>query len=250
MIAELIKRLFARCGLRVSRVSNYEFFRFESLLYWRLSQISSFEFIQIGGCDGVRNDPIHHFLKQNQNEVRGVVLEPLPDLFEQLEQTYRTFAHVVPLNLAIHNEQREMTIHRVDPSKLKDAPEYAVGISSFDPNHHRRTNIPDEMMTEVVVPCRTLTEIYLEHHFQKLDLLQIDAEGYDAEIVLGINFETVNPAVIRFEHGVKSGTMTWHQLEDVIAHLHIHGYECILQDSDAIAWKRTLTLPPENSRSE
>ena len=38
------------------------------------------------------------------------------------------------------------------------------------------------------------------HHVKKIDLLQIDVEGYDYELLKSFNFERIKPQLIRYEH--------------------------------------------------
>lgn len=242
-LMDFAKRVARWCGYRVARVSNTQFFVFESLLNKRLEQVATFEFVQVGACDGRSFDPIHEFLKRHRNRVKGVVLEPLPDLFAELERSYRDFPAVLPRRLAVHNTQREMSLYRVNPARLSSLPEFARGIASFDPEHYRRSGIPADAIVPEQVPCSPLTEIIGEAGFSKLDLLQIDTEGYDAEILLHMDWHHVKPWIIRFEHGVSSGTLSPDRLNQVIDVLHEHGYELCYEDSDAIAWRRDIMLP-------
>ena len=46
---------------------------------------------------------------------------------------------------------------------------------------------------------RSLDELLIRHHIDDLDLLQIDAEGYDLEIIAMIDFNTTRPRFINYE---------------------------------------------------
>jgi hypothetical protein len=46
----------------------------------------------------------------------------------------------------------------------------------------------------------TLSSLLAKHAVQTVDLLQIDAEGYDYEILKTIDFREIKPKIIRFEH--------------------------------------------------
>jgi FkbM family methyltransferase len=240
------KRLLNRCGLVIRRTDNEQFFDFEALLWHRLHRANPFRFVQIGACDGVRFDPIHRFVVENHSRIRGLVVEPLPDLFAMLCQTYRPYPGITPVNCAIHNTAGTMTLHRVRPDRLGELPDWAVGITSFDPEHHRRLGIPDEAMTRVEVPCQTLTGLLAESGLNGLDLLQIDTEGYDAEIILGLDFSQIRPTVIRFEHGLGGGAISMATYRRVLDCLHGAGYEVIPIDSDAVAFQRSILEPPQN----
>lgn len=235
-----LKRLFEWCGLKIRRTDNEQFFDFEALLWHRMHRSKPFRFIQIGACDGKRFDPIHDFIKANSSTIEGVVVEPLPDLYAALCRTYAACQGIQPINCAIHNSATTMPLHRVRSSSLGTLPEWAIGISSFDRSHLHRLGIPDSAIEEVSVPCQTLAQLIEITGFSSVELLQIDTEGYDAEIILSIDFSSFCPTVIRFEHSRNSQGMpdkTYHQ---VIDHLHAGGYEVIPVESDAIAFQRSI----------
>lgn len=241
-VKNTLKALVRSCGYVIRRVDNTQFFDFDALLYDQLQRSGVFCFVQIGACDGVSFDPIYRFVARNHARVRGVVIEPLPDLFQLLQRNYRRYPEVVAVNCAVHNTETEMVLHRVDPARLKEAPDWARGIASFDPQHHRRSGIPTECMIAERVRCRPLSEILKSQQISRLDLLQIDTEGYDAEIVLGIDFREIVPQIIRFEHGLQSGTMAGPAFQRVVEKLHDSGYELMIEASDAIAYRRDLIV--------
>ncbi len=246
-----LKACLRRCGLTVRRTDNEQFFDFEALLWHRLHRSNPFRFVQIGACDGVRFDPIHRFIVANHTRVRGVVVEPLPDLFESLCRTYAPYPGITPVNCAIHNSASSMTLYRVRPDQQSSLPEWAVGVASFDREHHVRLGIPESSITPVEVPCKTVTQLLAEAGLDSLDLLQIDTEGYDAEIILGLDPSRLRPTVIRFEHSLQSGGMSPATYRRVIDWLHAAGYEVIPVDSDAVAFQRSILEPsstPQGTR--
>lgn len=238
-----LKAFVRSCGYTIRRVDNTQFFDFDALLYFQLQRHGELCFVQIGSCDGVSFDPIRGFVERNQSRIRGVVIEPLPDLFQQLQANYRRFPRIVPVNCAVHNSEREMTLHRVDPQRLADVPDWACGIASFDPLHHQRLGIPADCMTTERVPCRTLPAILREHPLPRIDLLQIDTEGYDSEILFGLDFLEICPSIIRFEHGLHNGSTSQAVFQEVVECLHGAGYEVILVECDAVAFQRNIALP-------
>lgn len=248
-VKNVLKTLVRSCGYTIRRVDNTQFFDFDALLSFQLQRVGEFCFVQIGACDGVSFDPIHQFVARNRKRVRGLVIEPLPDLFRQLRQNYRDFPGIVSINCAVHNTAREMLLYRVDPGRLADLPDWARGIASFDPQHHGRLGIPSDCMRTETVPCRTLAEILQAHPLPRLDLLQIDTEGYDAEILLGFDFQAMRPAIIRFEHGLHNGSTLPEVFQQVIDKLHAAGYEVILIECDAVAFQRNIAMasPPNPS---
>ena len=68
-------------------------------------------FLQIGGMDGKRFDPIYAFVKHYRWS--GVILEPLPDLFAALTQNYADAPQVTLLNAALMDFDGTREITRV-----------------------------------------------------------------------------------------------------------------------------------------
>ena len=241
-IKDLVKQLARTCGYKVAQVTNTQFFDFEALLHYQLEKSRPFRLVQIGACDGVSYDPIFQFIARYHRQIQGVVIEPLPDLFRQLQQTYRPFPQITPVNCAVHNTAPEMVLYRVDPEKLSQVPDWARGIASFDLMHHVRLGIPSECIINETVPCRPLSEILAAHQFSTLDLLQIDTEGYDAEILLGLDFKVIQPRIIRFEHGRTNHSITYERFLEVIDRLHAAGYEVLIDQCDAIAIHHSIAF--------
>lgn len=238
---KLLKNLARNCGYRIARLDNTQFFDFDALLYFQLARSSDFRFVQIGACDGMSFDPIYPFVTRNHGRLRGLVVEPLPDLFVQLQHNYRNHPRIVAVNCAIHNTEKEMTLHRVDPAQAEGLPEWVKGIASFSYQHHELTGIPANVIVGQKVTCMTLSDLMAAHQFSSLDLLQIDTEGYDSEIILGIDFRVLTPTIIRFEHGLHVGTMSSEAFECVAEKLHQNGYELVIEASDVIAFQRNIT---------
>lgn len=239
---QILKRLARSCGYRITQIDNIRFFDFEALLYFQLARSPEFRFIQIGACDGVSFDPIYPFVTRNHARIRGLVVEPLPDLFGQLQHNYRKFPSIVPVNCAIHNTEKEMILYRVDPARTDGLPEWSKGLASFNNQHHELTGIPRDVIVSERVACMSLPELMAAYQYPRLDLLQIDTEGYDAEIILGIDYRALAPTIIRFEHGLHVRTMTSETVERVADKLHQHGYELAIENSDAIAYQRNIVF--------
>jgi hypothetical protein len=71
-------------------------------------------------------------------------------------------------------------------------------------------------MIEETVPCRTLDEVLEEHGVRNVDVLVIDTEGYDAEILHGIDFRRFKPQISRFEHALPSAVMSRETFSKVV----------------------------------
>ena len=183
-------------------------------------------FVQIGANIGnVDGDPIFQFV--NQNLWKGLLIEPLPHVFEELK---RQLSHVDDLmfaNCAISNETGTKTLYY---------PEEQTVLASFDPNLVM-AHLPDKgtPLKEQEVRCDTLENILTEHGIDYLDVLVTDTEGHDAQILLGTDFSKITPHTILFEAKHLSN-------EDRAAaaqHLEKFGYLVIEMGANTLALKPT-----------
>lgn len=228
-----LNKLFNGFGYRIQRFDQLDLF--EPLLYRRLAKAPDFFFVQIGANDGVFADPLRNFV--TRNNVGGLVVEPLKDLFDRLVANYRDFPKVRPVNVAIHKTARTIQLHRVDPAKAAGLGDWTQGIASVHEHHHRLSQVPDSAMITEIVPACTLAELFERESVNKVDLLQVDTEGYDFEIIRMIDFQKVTPALIRFEHGLPSATMSVAEFKNCTELLMDNGYYILTEPYDAIAYR-------------
>ncbi|HMO34111.1 MAG TPA: FkbM family methyltransferase [Lacibacter sp.] len=213
--------------------SRSEFNPLEQLFYERLHP--DFFYIQIGANDGVSFDPIFRLI--SEEKVRGLALEPLPDIFEKLKVNYAGQPQVTLVNKALHNEEKAMTLYRVNQA-LKKYPDWTKGTASFNKAHHEKSGIDPADIVEEKVSCISWGELLKSYSVQHVDLLQIDTEGYDYHIIRMIDFEQLAPSIISFEHGLRDGVMTWQQFHEIEELLVRNNYNLIVLKHDAIAYKR------------
>lgn len=159
-----------------------------------------FFFIQVGAHDGVRFDDLYG--KVTAVNARGIVIEPLPRYFARLQMNYEDYPGIIPLNVAVHPTAAQITLHHISPAAAASGrlPPWAGGVGSASPSHHPPLGIPAEALTTTTVPCTTLRQVIAQHSVSRIDLLQIDTEGFDLEVLEMIPFDLVHPRLIKFEH--------------------------------------------------
>jgi FkbM family methyltransferase len=159
-----------------------------------------FFFIQVGAHDGVRFDDLYG--KVTAVNARGIVIEPLPRYFARLRMNYEDYPGVIPLNVALHPTAQLLTLHHVLPEAVTSGrlPSWAGGTGSANPTHHLPLGIPVDAMTTTTVPAASLRQIIEQHAVSRIDLLQIDTEGFDLDVLEMIPFDHVRPRLIKFEH--------------------------------------------------
>lgn len=166
-------------------------------------------FVQIGSHDGVTGDPIHNLIIENDNW-HGILVEPVPESYKKLVQTYKTAFNadqrLILENSAISEVQEIKNIYCLSPEcqgVMADIlPLTYDQLSSFDKNHLVKGlgNQVLPYIQAVAVSCLSLQDLLDKHKFKNLDLLHIDVEGFDYKILKQLSFEKYNPSVILYEH--------------------------------------------------
>jgi FkbM family methyltransferase len=232
-----LRRLIGAAGYRINRTQDCDALYF--LLETLLKKQQTVTVIQVGANDGVTSDPIHDFVVQHPTGVQGVVVEPVREYFERLERNYARFPAMKPMNVAIHRSERLMTMHR--PRPKPGLPRWMNGIASFDPTHSSMGSLPASDIITETVECLTFAELLKASQLPRVDLLQIDTEGYDAEIIRGIDFNETRPRILRFEHG-RLKTMPRPVFDEIRGLLHAAGYELMIEAFDCTAYQPSVVL--------
>jgi FkbM family methyltransferase len=231
MIKNWVKRAVNKAlwPLRLQILRPWDSNMLNSLFYKHYH--ADFFFIQVGANDGRRYDPIYELVTQHR--LAGLAIEPLPDVYAQLKNTYSKFPKVSTANFAIHRTDKEVTLYRVRADA--DVVDWAHGIASLDPSHHHLSQIRSDLIVAEKVPALSLKEVFERFGIQKLDFLQVDAEGYDAEIIRMLLETDVRPNIIQFEHGY--GNMSANTFFELLRLLMESGYLIAMQNDDCIAYR-------------
>jgi FkbM family methyltransferase len=211
-------------GYRLQRVS-----RFQVLLDATLRRTGTLSFVQVGAHDGIRFDELYFTVTRHR--CAGLVIEPLNDIFQKLKSNYEDYPEVIPVRVALHPREREATIYRVAPEHAGALPDWVTGIASFVPDHHRKLGIPSECVVAERVPCAPLMEVLEKHSMLSADLLQIDTEGFDAQIVRMIDFRRFAPSLLKLERKHLEAD----EERSVRALLKSQGYRLVNDGPDLIA---------------
>lgn len=200
-------------------------------------------FIQIGANDGQWGDNIYKFVRRDKWS--GILIEPQKEIFKRLLKTYNKRKNLFFENVAIDSKEGERNLFKISFCNSQ----WASGISSFIKNDVQKLidagYVERMAMAESItlpadrekwigvenVKVQTLRNIIDKYQVKKLDLIMIDAEGYDFEIIKTIPFENIKPGVIVYEHShfdedVKSES--WNYLKKI-------GYRIIPTEGNTIA---------------
>lgn len=195
-------------------------------------------FVQIGSADGVIGDPLHEFIKKQG--WRGILVESVGFLFSQLKENYRGREGLIFENVAISDEDGTREFFFMP--QTENPPEiWYHQLGTFFPDNIRKLsyaipNIASQIASEHV-RCMRIETLLQKHNVAKIDLIHIDAEGYDFEILRQVDLSRYRPAIIMFEHKHLSS-------EDLAAcdrYLESRGYWVKFRDySDTLAVPRIL----------
>ncbi|MBW4535793.1 MAG: FkbM family methyltransferase [Pleurocapsa minor HA4230-MV1] len=192
--------------------------------------------LQIGANDGKTGDPVHSII--TQDNWSGILVEPLPNLYNELCHTYSHLSKFKLENCAIAKEDGMVKLYRVRADE--SLPEYVKLLASFnrDVILKQKPLIPNiEQFIEVVeVPGISLTSLIKKHCIQHVNLLQIDTEGFDYEILQMAFQSNLLPDIINFEYT--------HLLPEVTREcgnlLALKGYSYLKVGRDIVAVQQSL----------
>jgi FkbM family methyltransferase len=189
-------------------------------------------YLQVGAFDGVAGDPIYHLIERH--ELRGILVEPQKDVFERLKANYIRFRGFHFVNAAIAERDGTSTLYRIKPEAR--GPEWLHQIASFDREilmrHAQMVPGLESMIETETVRSLTFATLFKETGISRVDMLQIDAEGLDAQILKQFDVGLRKPPIVRFEH--KHLSLAEH--EAAIGCLVDHGYRVAAFSTDTLAY--------------
>ena len=175
-------------------------FNLEYVIAHFLLSHDSITLVQVGANDGQTHDPLNSLLSLKR--FRGIMLEPQPEVFRRLQETYKNHPQLTLVNAAISEKDETRILYCV--SANAPGPVWTRGLASFDRNHLLKHDgfVPDiqRYIEEVSVECITFETLFRRVPIGQIDLLQIDTEGYDAEVLKLFNVGLRKPSIINFEH--------------------------------------------------
>lgn len=204
-----------------------------------LNQDSVF-IVQVGSNDGVNSDPLYNLIQKNKNW-EALFIEPVPYLFEKLRNNYKNQSRFIFENLAINDGSRQ-TFYSVNDSvknKIPDLPKWYDQLGSFKRGHITKhlDGILEPFIDETIVNGATLQSVLNRNGIEKIDLLHIDAEGYDWLVLSQLDLMKFTPKIILYEHKHLSIEEKNHSLE----FLKINNYSVYKLGSDFISIKSSTT---------
>lgn len=162
-------------------------------------------FVEVGANDGDQHDHLGPIL--DERAWRGIMVEPVPFVFDRLRANYGDRPSIRLENVAIADRDGHLPFYHLrqaeDPAAA-GLPRWYDGIGSFsrDAVLNHASLVPDleRRMTCVEVPCVTFDSLCSQCGVSQVDLLLIDTEGYDHEILRSIDWNLYRPRLVVYEH--------------------------------------------------
>lgn len=161
-------------------------------------------FVNIGANDGLSGDPLGEFVFKHK--WKGILVEPVPYVFERLKKTYKNMPNIILENVAISDVSGKKDFwHLKKTQKLNSGYDQ---LGSFDKkiilDNVKSLNLLDGEIIKSIVNSVTLSELLISHNISTVDVFSIDTEGYDYEIIKQIDFKKYKPRLILFEYAYLS----------------------------------------------
>ena len=155
--------------------------------------------IQVGSNIGNTNSDM--LFENIKDDLRYIMIEPVPHVFKQLQENYKSRSNVTCLNMAISN--KNATIDLFIPSEKNDYSKlvsWTSELASVNPEHIK-TFVPECIVEKITVPCKTLNQLIKDFQIKIIDTLITDTEGHDYDILMNLDLSlSCKPKNIVFEN--------------------------------------------------
>jgi FkbM family methyltransferase len=176
--------------------------------------------LQIGAYDGVTHDRMHPLLSQHPGW-QAVLVEPMPQAFEQLKHSYANRPNTRFVNAAVGDVEGEIDMHYI--GSTKNAPLFIDLTATTRPSTLEMFQEAGAAVETTKVRSTILPNLLKDMDLpaSQLDMLFIDAEGCDYTILKQLMAsETALPAFIVAEHDHMSDS----EYHETAAKLFDRGY--------------------------
>ncbi|MEM8873322.1 MAG: FkbM family methyltransferase [Planctomycetota bacterium] len=197
--------------------------------------------IQIGANDCAGYDPFVPLIRPGW---KSILVEPQPWAADRLDATYADNANIHVERSVIAAASGVAKLYHV--SGLDDGSSMLEGVASLSRDHVVRHVGDENRIATIEVLALTFADLKQKYGIEQLDILSIDAEGFDFEILKMIDFEADRPSVIFYEHR----NLAFEDAESAIELLADAGYHLARVGMDTVAVRTDrLTNPkPADSR--
>jgi FkbM family methyltransferase len=226
-----LQSVAGRFGYRIERIADLGHAQidvFDILISQLAASRPDFFFIQIGANDGVSDDPLRHYVVRHH--WRGLLVEPQPRAFAELTKNYSGETQLLFENAAISDSDGEVELFSAS-AEADPAMRLIVSMDRALVQRWVGYSVPLVIERVKAVSVETLLA---RHGVEHVDLLQIDAEGFDFEIIKMFDAVGKLPVLVQFEHLMLSNV----EREACFRFLSERGYRLSRADINTVAYRQ------------
>lgn len=152
-------------------------------------------FVEVGAFDGCHYSNVRR-LYERQGWT-GICIEPVGKNFKKLSQSYQN-TPIQCIQVAVGSAPGTADLNVATYPHL---PDWGSDVSSLDEGEMGRWQQYGAVWEKETVAVLTLTQILRDRQVRAIDLLSVDTEGYDLEVLKGLDFQIFKPRLIVIEYG-------------------------------------------------
>ena len=243
-IKYLIKKILSKYGFNRGKITTVKY----EILYLLLFglQSNNTKIIQIGANDG--NDLLNKFNNDYKDKILYLGIEPQQIPFNKLKKNYQGFENFNFIQGCVGKKGNNEFYYfnsKYEEYCKKNNLKLSDGVNSLVKDNLSRRLIkrnlnPDTYISKFNLEVFPLYDLIKNNNFdlnnyKDIDLLQVDAEGYDDEVIYNSKIDFFKPKYINFEYK----NLTKEKLENLIQFLNKNSYECLIyKHNDCLAARK------------
>jgi FkbM family methyltransferase len=197
----------------------------------------SLRLLQVGANDGEREDPVAQLIRLGI--VEAILVEPLPQMCEKLHHLHKDNPSVTVVQCAVGPSNGEMPFYYMEDTLGSDLSVY----SSLDRDYIEQQRVNEikigerESLVRQIeirsssVAVRTVAELVKERGWKGLDVLVVDAEGFDDKIVGSVLRDGPTVDCIFFEYS----NLPFAEFSAITTDMKSAGYKLAQSGKDILA---------------
>lgn len=194
----IIQYILKKAGFRLQRlVAQEPLAPFDLLGVLIQSQVTtagtSFYFLRIGANDGVMADTLKPLIRRHA--LRGCIIEPMPDLYQQLVSSYSDQSQVDIRNILLFNSSGSATVNRFKP----ESPLHGLALENTDLLQKRGSLYGYEYTSEICeVEKQTFTTLLDSLESKQISFLCVDTGGNDDQVIYSAFACDLYPSLVQY----------------------------------------------------